>query len=109
MATLTPEGVTARFTELENQHNTLLGRMANLEGEHQRVHAELATSKAHLTQARQEVAALQLKTNKLEGDVAAGNGGRGGFQFRLIDLKAMVLEKLAGRNQWQAWSEATRS
>ena len=101
MATLTHEGVTARFTEPENHHNTLLGRMANLEGEHQRVHAELATSKAHLTIARQEVAALQLKTNKLEGDIAAGNGGKGGgFQFRLIDPKSMVPDKLASRNQW---------
>ena len=92
MAMSAEEALTA-LQDLTSQHQVLLSRMSGLEGEHQKIHAELAES-------RNKVAALETRPT---------TGGGGAAAFRLIDPKTMVPEKLAGRSQWRGWSEATRS
>ena len=103
--TMSADQAMTALNDLTAQHATLLGRMNGLEGEHQRVHAELSGAK-------QEIATLTIKCNIMEGDIASKSpvdGGRRGYEFRLIDPKSMVPEKLSGRSEWRAWSEATRS
>ena len=88
MATLSAEDALARFNDIEQHYNALLQRVGALEEEHRRTHAELHQARAQL---------------------AAGVAGGGKSEFRLIDPKSMVPDKLANRSQWRAWSEASRA
>ena len=93
MATMTAEDVYARFQDLEGRYNDvqmryndLLMRVAASEEEHRRTHAEMERSKALMV-----------------------NIGPWNSEFRLIDPKSMIPERLANRPQWRGWSKASRS
>ena len=72
MTTMSADEAMVAVRDPTAQYAALLGRMNGLEGEHQRIHAELAES-------RTKVAALEARPT-------GGGGGRGN-EFRLIDPK----------------------
>ena len=95
---MSTEDAIARFTDLDARYNAMANRLASVEAEHQQAHSLLEAARAQIATHQQNIYKLQTST---------GAGGK--FEFRLIDPKTMVPEKLAGRNQWRAWSEASRS
>ena len=81
MATISAEDAMARFQDLDQRYNALLQRVSASEEEHRRTHAQLEASRAQHTHG----------------------------EFRLIDPKTMVPERLSGRDQWRGWADASRS
>jgi hypothetical protein len=74
---------------MATQINQLMSRADAADAEHRRIHAELEQTKAQLTQAN-------------------AAGGRG--EFRLIDPKSMIPDKLdTSKTPWRQWAENTRA
>ena len=87
--TMTLELAAQRIDYLNQQLNQLLTRANAADEEHRQVHAELEGTKAQLAQ------------------VSAG-GGKG--EFRLIDPKTMIPDKLStDEAPWKKWAESTRA
>jgi hypothetical protein len=79
----------AQHTTMVTQINQLMSRADAADAEHRRMHAELEQTKAQLTQAN-------------------AAGGRG--EFRLIDPKSMIPDKLdTSKTPWRQWAESTRA
>ena len=77
-----------QFNQLHAQVTQLTARSISADDEHKQVHAELVRTQAQLAQA---------------------NTGGGNGEFRLIDPKTMIPEKLGtGKNLWVQWAENTR-
>ena len=79
----------AQVHQLTDQITQLLTRANAADEEHRRMHAELEHNKAQLTQAN-------------------ASGGKG--DFRLIDPKSMIPDKLGtDKTPWRQWAENTRA
>ena len=74
---------------MATQINQLMSRADAADAEHRAMHAELEQTKAQLAQAN-------------------AAGGRG--EFRLIDPKSMIPDKLdTSKTPWRQWAENTRA
>ena len=76
-----------RIEQLEEKVNQLMLRSAASEEEHRRTHAELERSRAQVT-------------------TLAGASSK---EFRLIDPKSMIPDKLGGGQAWRQWSKTARA
>ena len=75
--------------QMTAQITQLVARASAADEEHRRMHAELEQTKTQLTQAN-------------------AAGGRG--EFRLIDPKSMIPDKLdTSKTPWRQWAESTRA
>ena len=89
---MSAEEAQQRIAQLEDRVNQLLLRATSSEDEHRRTHAEL-----------ERVASL--------ATALPGHAGGDSREFRLIDPKSMIPDKLGSASgpQWRGWSEQTRA
>ena len=89
MTTMTWEQAQPHLDQMSAQITQLMARANAADEEHRRMHAELEHAKAQLTQAN-------------------ASGGKG--EFRLIDPKSMIPDKLdTSKTPWRQWAESTRA